>query len=437
MTKPRLLHLLSQRPGRSGSGVFLSAMVRQAARHGYPQHAVAVGPEGTSHRELPPLGPEEFTPIVFPNPEAPFPVPGNSDVMPYPSTIFSEMTEDQVRRYRAVCRRGLEEVRDRFRPEVVHAHHLWLMTALVREVFAGIPMVATSHNAELRQAVRAPWLVPGILDGIRGIDRVCVLTPRSREDTVAAYGVDPERIAVTGAGYRPDLFHPPEGSPAEQAAALAGEFGIELPVGPDGEPEPMVTFIGRLSTAKGVPYLLEAARRLGEEEPERPWTLLLVGASGSNEDGRRMDELVREAGPRVRHLGAVPQAAVARVLGLSSLFVLSSLFEGLPLVMLEAAACGCPCLVAGLPPLASWVSPEWRESGCFELIPALAVTEADRPVAADEARYVADLAAGIERFLESPPSPEQRRAFAEAAREHTWGAVFDRYRAVYAEIGAG
>ena len=51
----RILHLLSQRPGRSGSGVFLAAMVREAARRGYEQHAIAAGPAGTTVAELPPL----------------------------------------------------------------------------------------------------------------------------------------------------------------------------------------------------------------------------------------------------------------------------------------------------------------------------------------------------------------------------------------------
>jgi hypothetical protein len=78
----RLLHILSQRPGRSGSGVFLGAMVRQAARRGFAQHVVVAGPPGTTAAELPPLSDEEVSPIVFPSDDTPFPLPGNSDVMP-------------------------------------------------------------------------------------------------------------------------------------------------------------------------------------------------------------------------------------------------------------------------------------------------------------------------------------------------------------------
>ena len=55
----------------------------------------------------------------------------------------------------------MERVRERFRPDIVHAHHLWLMTALARDVFRDVPLVATSHNSELRQLIKAPHLAVG------------------------------------------------------------------------------------------------------------------------------------------------------------------------------------------------------------------------------------------------------------------------------------
>lgn len=202
----RVLHILSQRPGRSGSGVFLAAMVREAGRRGYEQHAIVAGPSNTTAAELPPLRDDQLSTIVFPSDDAPFPVPGNSDVMPYPTTVFSRMTETEVEQYLAVSRRVMERVRDEFRPDVVHAHHLWLMTALARDVFDGIPMIATSHNAELRQMIKAPHLAPRVKPGVKNIDKVCVLTPQSIDDTIQTFNVDEQKIALTGAGYDEDLF---------------------------------------------------------------------------------------------------------------------------------------------------------------------------------------------------------------------------------------
>lgn len=426
----RVLHILSQRPGRSGSGVFLQAMVREAGRRGHRQHVIAAGPPGTSAAEVPGLEDGELTVIEFPSPEAPFPVPGNSDVMPYASTVFSQMTEPQVEQYLATSRRAMERVRERFEPEIVHAHHLWLMSALAREVFADVPLVVTSHNAELRQMAKAPHLLPHVLPGVRRIDRICVLTPQSVGDTVDAYGVREERIAVTGAGFDRELFRPAPGPRAAVRRRLRDRHGVTLP------DRPLATFVGRLSTPKGVPFLLEAATRLARPGSAGGTALLLVGATGSGDDGPRVEALVRAAGAEVLHVGAQPPAVVAQILQISDLFVLPSLFEGLPLTMLEAAGCGCPCLVSGLPTIRSWVPEPWIADGQFRLVAPLRTTDSDVPVAGDVPRYVEHLASGIATMLASGAGGDDgcRSRLAARLEEHTWSAVFDRYERIYGEL---
>jgi glycosyltransferase involved in cell wall biosynthesis len=298
-------------------------------------------------------------------------------------------------------------VRDGFRPDLVHAHHLWLMTALAREMFEDVPLVATSHNAELRQAVKAPHLAERARPGLARIDRVCVLTPRSVRDTVDGFGVAPERITITGAGYDHTLFSLPGEPPADRT----------------------IVWVGRLSTSKGVPFLLDAVRCLPD-----PIRLLLVGATGTGDDGRGMDTLVHAAGERVIHLGAQPREEVARILRGSSIFVLPSLFEGLPLTMLEALGCGCPAVVSALPTIASWIPPRWLEQGWVELVPPLRTTRADVPVLDDVPRFVDDLAAAIERQLDRAGDLAWRRALAAELPPHSWSAVFARYERVYGEV---
>ncbi|MDT5063725.1 MAG: alpha-maltose-phosphate synthase [Acidobacteriota bacterium] len=428
----RLLHILSQRPGRSGSGVFLAAMVREAARRGYEQHVIVAGPPETGAAELPPLFDEQISPIIFPSADAPFPVPGNSDVMPYPTSMFSRMSELQIEQYLMVSRRVMEDVRAKFQPELVHAHHLWLMCALAREVFARLPMLATSHNAELRQMIKAPHLAPGVLQDVRAIEKICVLTPQSLTDTVECFGVDPDRIVITGAGFRDDLFHVSQTPRAAIITELRERFGVALP---DDEDMRLVTFVGRLSTPKGIPFLLDAAAQL--EQEAQPFRILLVGATGSGEDGRKMDDLVAAAHPLAIHLGAQPQEAVAKLLQVSTVFVLPSLFEGLPLTMLEALACGCPAIVSALPTVRSWIPEQWREAGYVELVPALATTHADEPVAADVPRFVADIAAALKRQLMRKQTMLSRSALAAKLLPHSWPNVFNRYERVYRKLVGG
>jgi len=425
----RILHILSQRAGRSGSGIFLRAMVREAARRGYAQHVVVAEPPGTTAAELPPLRDADVSPIIFPSDDAPFPLPGNSDVMPYPTTVFSRMTPAQIEQYLRVSRRVMERARDTFQPDVVHAHHLWLMTSLARDVFADIPLVVTSHNAELRQMVKAPHLVPRVLSGVRRADKVCVLTPQSVVDTIEHFGIAPERIAITGAGFDDELFRPRMRPRETVLGELRERFGLELP-----DDETLITFIGRTSVPKGIPFLLDAVSQLRNRVG--PFRLVLLGATGSGEHGRMMDELVAAAGPLVIHTGAQPPEAVALLLQVSDVFVLPSLFEGLPLTMLEALAAGCPAVVSALPTIASWVPQAWRDRGFIELVPPLETTNADEPVASDVARFVNDLAAAIERRLASPLDDAARRELASQLAPHSWPHVFDRYEEIYREVTA-
>jgi glycosyltransferase involved in cell wall biosynthesis len=59
-------------------------------------------------------------------------------------------------------------------------------------------------------------------------------------------------------------------------------------------------------------------------------------------DGELRDELVARAGRNVRFLGALPPERVAERMRAADVFVLSSEFENLPVVLLEALACGLP-----------------------------------------------------------------------------------------------
>jgi glycosyltransferase involved in cell wall biosynthesis len=404
-------------------------MVRETARRGLQQHVIVAGPPGTSAAELPPLAPEQVSPILFPTADAPFSVPGNSDVMPYQTTVFSRMTDLQVQQYLAVSRRVMEAVRAAFRPQIVHAHHLWLMTALAREVFNDVPMVATSHNAELRQMIKAPHLAPQVLPGVQAINKICVLTQQSVSDTVECFGVSPDRIVVTGAGFRDDLFRVSREPRSDILADLRQQCGLALP---EDETIRLVTFVGRLSTPKGIPFLLKAAASLERGAP--PFRILLVGASGSGEDGKKMDELVASAGSLVLHLGAQPPEIVAKLLQVSDVFILPSLFEGLPLTMLEALACGCPAIVTGLPTVQSWVPESWQEAGFVELVPPLSTTLADEPVSTDVQRFVVDVAAALRRYLTGDNSLGRRHSFAAEMFPHTWSEVFKRYEQVYDEL---
>ena len=70
---------------------------------------------------------------------------------------------------------------------------------------------------------------------------------------------------------------------------------------------------------------------------------------GSGEERDEILELAAALGDRVQVWGPQSQEELARLMGQAHLVVLPSFFEGLPLVVLEALACGCRVVTTALP----------------------------------------------------------------------------------------
>jgi len=98
-----------------------------------------------------------------------------SDVMPYPSTRFSAMSEDQVTTYLAAWRRHLGEVVEAFHPQVIHSHHLWLVSSIIKELAPATALVIHCHATGLRQLELCPQLADRIRSGCARADRFVVL----------------------------------------------------------------------------------------------------------------------------------------------------------------------------------------------------------------------------------------------------------------------
>ncbi len=117
-----------------------------------------------------------------------------------------------------------------------------------------------------------------------------------------------------------------------------------LPLRPDGSPGGPLTaaFLGRLTEEKGVPELLDLARRLGEAGEYR----LLVAGDGP------LRPQVEAAAARglLRYLGPVPE--VVPLYHAADVVLMPSRSEGQGLTAVEAMACGVPVIasrVGGLP----------------------------------------------------------------------------------------
>ncbi|WP_206202695.1 glycosyltransferase family 4 protein [Thioalkalivibrio sp. XN279] len=110
-------------------------------------------------------------------------------------------------------------------------------------------------------------------------------------------------------------------------------------------------FVGRLDPVKGLPILLEAFARLVATRPDS--RLDIVG------DGPQREELESSVardglGDRVTFHGYLEPSAVRDLLVRADVFVMSSLSEGIPVVLMEAMIAGVPVVaprITGIPEL--------------------------------------------------------------------------------------
>ena len=90
--------------------------------------------------------------------------------------------------------------------------------------------------------------------------------------------------------------------------------------------------VGRLSSQKNYEFLLEVFKGLEDE-----FNLLIIG------DGPLREDLKKKAPKNVYFLGI--KKNVYAYMSKCDVFVLPSLYEGMPRVLMEALSCGCRCVV--------------------------------------------------------------------------------------------
>lgn len=179
---------------------------------------------------------------------------------------------------------------------------------------------------------RFPWVYFSIERQLIGqFDQVLSCNSESMRLYQERYRFQVDQISFIRNSFDGCIFYPL--SPASrQELRIKQARVLELPIDTK-----FLLFAGRLHPQKDPLLLLKALALV-----QSPHTHLLV--AGEGELSKDMAEAADKLGlnDRVTFLGALPYQEVANLYRIASLFVLTSAYEGLPLVVLEALACGTP-----------------------------------------------------------------------------------------------
>jgi glycosyltransferase involved in cell wall biosynthesis len=284
----------------------------------------------------------------------------------------------------------------RLRPDLLHFHAIGpsLFVPLARVL--GLKTVMTDHGPDYQ---RGKWgrgaqamLRLGESCGVRFSSRVIAISKGIAADIAERYG-------------RPDVAYIPNGVAIPEpipAGETLRKFGLR--------PRGYLFTACRFVPEKGLEALVAAFGRM----PGANLKLAIAGAAQFDDPTGRAVQSAACADPRIVLTGFISGRPLAELFSNAGLFVLPSLYEGLPIALLEALSYGLPVAVSDIP--------QHREVP----LPSFRYFPPSRPEA---------MAEKIAECLKRGISAEERKStLALLRRDFDWDAIADRTLAVYRSV---
>ena len=378
----RILSVTAQKPDSTGSGVFLTELVKGFAAHNCIQ-AVVCGTVSGENLDFP----EDVAlfPVHFQSQELPFPVCGMSDEMPYESTRYRDMDENMTAQFRTAFEKKISEAVETFQPDVILCHHLYFMVSLVRQMYPNIPVYGQCHGSDLRQLESNSWQREWIKSQIPKLDGIYALHDAQKQRICEIFNIPDHKVQVMGTGYNSSVFF------------------LDVTVSKNTD-KVRYLFAGKLSEKKGVYSLLRCLNHL--KYPEQA-ELYLAGGCGTEEELAQLKALAQTLPCPVTFLGKLDQKSLARQMNLCDVFILPSFYEGLPLVLIEAMACGMKIISTDLPGIYPWLNQAIPDSGAIFVAPPT-MRNIDEPIPDELPAFELRLAQAMEDAVHRPlPDQEQ------------------------------
>ena len=324
----------------SGSGVYTANLAKSLKNKGH--ECAIIFPD--NRKEYEKYDGIELYPVFFKNKETIFGV-GQADfnfpcftTHPRSTFTYKEMTDEQWEIYEQMFRDKINEVINEFKPDIVHAQHIWALAGISAECCKkkGLPMVVTCHGTDLL----------GIMNEIeRGVHRGSTLAAEaadysfrivsiSTDNTALMNELLPEykdKVEIIRNGADGSIFHKDDGVTRE--SVLSG-------LGVDTNYKKVVCFVGKLTPMKNVEGLLRAAVYY-----ETPEVVTLI--AGDGELREKLEALTEELGLKnIKFLGNQPHDILSKIYNIADCSTILSKREAFGLVAIEAMMCGAPLIAS-------------------------------------------------------------------------------------------
>jgi len=325
----------------SGSGVYTKNLAKELTKIGH--RVKVIFPE---NRTVPPEI-FEIRPIMFKNNhnknyEIDFNFPCFTS-HPRSNNTFYELDEKQMGNYIDIMTRVTREEADQFKPDIIHAQHLWIAPYAAWKT--GIPYVATAHGTDLKGFIEDKRYHPYALEGAQNAQKIITISKQVDREVNELYHIEDKKRKIIYSGYDTDLFKVKDLSRKEVLA----EFGI------NDIPNHIVFFAGKLAHFKGVDILLKAAKIYENQMKEKTMTLI-AGNGILYEELKKLRDFLKLK--RTFFLGHVNQKQLGDLFNVADVSTVPSRSEPFGLVAIEALACGTPVVGTNQGGLLDFINPD-------------------------------------------------------------------------------
>lgn len=389
----KILHVIAQLPKQTGSGVYFTNVIQFMQQN--HENAAIFGIQDNIQLNL-----DETIkkyPVEFKSEKLNFPIVGMSDEMPYDSTKYSDMTHDMIEDWTNEFTKQLKKAKKEFQPDVVVSHHCWMLSSLVLDIFDETPVLLLNHGTDIRQTNLNPELFMTCVNNLNRSQKVLALSKKDVEPISDIFGIDKEKIVVTGGGYNSDIFYRRKEDPQNDRIRLL--------------------FAGKLSHAKGVYELCKAFKKL--EEKYDNLELTLVG----DVDIETKVELWDNTGNSLHFdlHNTSCQKKLSNKMRESDIYILPSYYEGLGLIAIEALGCGMRVVVTEIEGLIETLGDEINKSSAIEFVEMPRLKSIDEPYDSEIEPFVDRLAKGIEQQIIRVQNKESiPEKIHELVLKHSW-----------------
>lgn len=338
----KILHIITQKPHSTGSGVYMSELIDSFIDLGHSNSA-KYGIDNSEETFYDEKVIKNYE-VRFNTEELPFNVFGMSDEMPYHSSQFKNMDEDIFNKYKTAFTNRIEKAVNEFKPDLIICHHLYLLTAITRELVKNIKIFGICHNTDIRQFIKTHKNNDYIKENIQKLDVIFSPTDYIKQEIIDIYNYPSEKIKLLGTGYNDKIF-------------------VNNHLKKD-ETKTKFIYVGKVARAKGVLDLVKAFK-VAEEDPNfdiNNVELTIAGKSGNDEEYNTIVNILNSLKIKTTLHGMLDKKTLSSIYNEQDVFIIPSYTEAVPLTSIEALSCGLKVVITDIPGIKDFLNEHIKDA---------------------------------------------------------------------------